>query len=74
MAVMCGLLSLARSGDTVLTLSGEAGGHPTHQTYGAAGLMGFKVHEVPFDPTRVRPHRHLLLIMASRAHSCSRIA
>ncbi|RZN61000.1 serine hydroxymethyltransferase [Methanonatronarchaeum sp. AMET6-2] len=41
--------ALAEYGDTVMSLSVPSGGHISHSKFSAAGLMGFDIHEIPFD-------------------------
>ncbi|WGI17241.1 serine hydroxymethyltransferase [Methanonatronarchaeum sp. AMET-Sl] len=41
--------ALADYGDTVMSLSVPSGGHISHSKFSAAGLMGFDIHEIPFD-------------------------
>lgn len=46
-------MATCRPGDAIMAFSDAAAGHPTHHQIGAAGLYGLKVHEVPFDTTRM---------------------
>ena len=46
-------MATTNPGDRILSFAGEAGGHATHHTVGAAGLYGLEVHALPFDPDRM---------------------
>src|SRR5271170_1096945 len=46
-------MATCQPGDTILSFSDAAGGHPTHHREGAAGLYGLKIAEVPFDAQRM---------------------
>jgi glycine hydroxymethyltransferase len=49
MANLCAYMALARPGDAIMVIPSSAAGHATNQAYGAAGLYGLAVHEIPFD-------------------------
>ncbi|MGA2548822.1 MAG: aminotransferase class I/II-fold pyridoxal phosphate-dependent enzyme [Burkholderiaceae bacterium] len=46
-------MATCKPGDSILSFSEAAAGHPTHHAAGAAGLYGLKVHELPMDATRM---------------------
>ncbi len=53
MANLCAFMATAQPGDAVLVFDESAAGHATHQSYGAAGLYGLRVHPIPFDAARM---------------------
>ena len=46
-------MATCRPGDTIMAFSDAAAGHVTHHAAGAAGLYGLKIHDVPFDTSRM---------------------
>jgi glycine hydroxymethyltransferase len=46
-------MATCRPGDTVLSFSDAAAGHPTHRREGAAGLYGLNILDMPFDVERM---------------------
>jgi glycine hydroxymethyltransferase len=53
LANLYAFMATCKPGDSIMSFSDAAAGHPTHHEIGAAGLYGLKVHEVPFDATRM---------------------
>jgi glycine hydroxymethyltransferase len=49
MANLSVFMATARPGDVIYTLPPAAGGHATHQTFGAAGLYGLEVRSIPIQ-------------------------
>src|ERR1051326_5304013 len=47
MANLSVFMATARPGDVIFTLPPAAGGHATHQIFGAAGLYGLEVRPIP---------------------------
>src|SRR5581483_2270696 len=47
MANLAVFMATARPGEVIYTLPPAAGGHATHQTFGAAGLYGLEVRSMP---------------------------
>lgn len=47
MANLAVFLAVARPGEVIFTLPPAAGGHATHQPFGAAGLAGLEVRSIP---------------------------
>lgn len=45
-------MACARPGDAIIVPPASIGGHVTHNTAGAAGLLGLEVHEAPIDADR----------------------
>lgn len=52
MANLMVYMASAKPGDAMLALDPNAGGHATHQSFGAAGLYGLQVHAIPWDVER----------------------
>jgi glycine hydroxymethyltransferase len=49
MANLYAYMTLAKPGDTMLALPEHAGGHATHRPYGAAGLYGLRIVDIPWS-------------------------
>ena len=49
LANLYAFMALARPGDTVLALPTSAAGHATHREFGAAGLYGLRVVDIPWN-------------------------
>ncbi|SFP40519.1 glycine hydroxymethyltransferase [Amycolatopsis arida] len=68
--------ALAEPGDTVAVLPEAAGGHASHHAYGAAGIRGLRVVDLPYDagalgidhaalPGFLRAHRPRLVVVGA---------
>ncbi|MFN3705016.1 MAG: aminotransferase class I/II-fold pyridoxal phosphate-dependent enzyme [Thermoflexales bacterium] len=53
MANLCAFMATAQPGEVAMVFDESAAGHATHQSYGAAGLYGLRVHPIPFDAERM---------------------
>ncbi|MEM9712551.1 MAG: aminotransferase class I/II-fold pyridoxal phosphate-dependent enzyme [Actinomycetota bacterium] len=52
MANLYAFMATCRPGDRIIVPPPEIGGHVTHHTAGAAGLLGLEVHHAPIDVDR----------------------
>jgi glycine hydroxymethyltransferase len=66
MANLYAYMTLARPGETILTLPERAGGHATHRTYGAAGLYGLRVIDIPWSDDQMTVDLDRLSDVAAR--------
>ena len=68
MANLYAYMTLANPGDTILTLPERAGGHATHRTYGAAGLYGLRVVDIPWSDEEMMVDLERLADVAAREY------
>lgn len=66
MANLYAYMVLAKPGDTILTLPERAGGHATHRPYGAAGLYGLRVIDIPWSDEQMTVDLDRLADVAAR--------
>lgn len=61
-------MALAQPGDTILALPTHAAGHATHREFGAAGLYGLRVVDIPWDAERMQVDVEGLARVALQEH------
>ncbi len=66
MANLYAYMALAQPGDTILALPEYAAGHATHRPYGAAGLYGLRIVDIPWIDEQMSVDLEKLAVVVSR--------
>lgn len=66
LANLYAFMALAKPGDTLLALPTSAAGHATHREFGAAGLYGLRIVDIPWNDERMEVDVDALVEVARR--------
>ncbi|HEU5343579.1 MAG TPA: beta-eliminating lyase-related protein [Ktedonobacterales bacterium] len=66
LANLYAFMALAKPGDTLLALPTSAAGHATHREFGAAGLYGLRIVDIPWNAERMEVDVDALSVVAHR--------